>query len=202
MLLVHGWSGRGTQLVKIADEFKSDYTLISFDAPAHGKSPGNKTQMNDFIEAILFLEKKYGPFEIAIGHSLGGMALLNAVKRGLRLRKMVTIGSGDIITDIIDNFIRVVGLKEATAYKMQQYLEEKYQRKMNDFSSSIAAKDVSIPVLVIHDKNDFEVPYKAAENIHKSLNNAQLYLTDGLGHRKILGNGTVIDTIKTFIINP
>ncbi len=39
ILLVHGWSGRGTQLYKIADELlKSGFSTISFDAPAHGKS--------------------------------------------------------------------------------------------------------------------------------------------------------------------
>jgi alpha-beta hydrolase superfamily lysophospholipase len=49
ILLVHGWSGRGTQLFKIADELlKQGYSTISFDAPAHGKSPG-KTIMVDFI---------------------------------------------------------------------------------------------------------------------------------------------------------
>jgi hypothetical protein len=38
VLLVHGWSGRGTQLFKIADALlKEGYATISFDAPAHGK---------------------------------------------------------------------------------------------------------------------------------------------------------------------
>ena len=46
VLLVHGWSGRGTQLVKIADELlKMGYMTISFDAPAHGKSKGNSSIM-------------------------------------------------------------------------------------------------------------------------------------------------------------
>ena len=72
VLLVHGWSGRGTQLVKIADELiKKGFMIISFDAPAHGKSKGSSTIMIEFIASILELEKKYGPFEYAIGHSLG-----------------------------------------------------------------------------------------------------------------------------------
>jgi alpha-beta hydrolase superfamily lysophospholipase len=42
--------GRGTQLFKIADELlKQGYSTISFDAPAHGKSPGKTTIMVDFI---------------------------------------------------------------------------------------------------------------------------------------------------------
>ena len=59
ILLIHGWSGRGTQLVKIADELlKIGYSTISFDAPAHGKSPGKKTIMLDFIAAILEIDKQ------------------------------------------------------------------------------------------------------------------------------------------------
>jgi alpha-beta hydrolase superfamily lysophospholipase len=82
VLLVHGWSGRGTQLFKIADELlKQGYSTISFDAPAHGKSPGKTTIMVDFITTILEIEKQFGPFDAAIGHSLGGMSVLNNKKK-------------------------------------------------------------------------------------------------------------------------
>ena len=53
ILLVHGWSGRGTQLVKIADTLiENGYSIISFDAPAHGKSGTKTTLMLEFIESI------------------------------------------------------------------------------------------------------------------------------------------------------
>ena len=78
-----------TQLFKIADALlKEGYTTISFDAPAHGKSPGNSTIMIEFIASIFELERQFGPFEIAIGHSLGGMAVLNAAKSGLEVQDL------------------------------------------------------------------------------------------------------------------
>ncbi|MFT5252486.1 MAG: pimeloyl-ACP methyl ester carboxylesterase, partial [Flavobacteriales bacterium] len=87
VLLVHGWSGRGTQLFKIADELvRQGYATVSFDAPGHGKSPGNNSIIVDFIESILEINKQYGPFEAAIGHSLGGMSVLNAIKQGLKVK--------------------------------------------------------------------------------------------------------------------
>src|SRR5690606_25139762 len=53
VLLVHGWSGRGTQLVKIADALVANgYKVISFDAPAHGKSTGKTTLMPEFVMSI------------------------------------------------------------------------------------------------------------------------------------------------------
>jgi len=200
ILLVHGWSGRGTQLFKIADELvKNGYSTISFDAPAHGKSKGKRTIMSDFIYSILEIEKQYGPFEIAIGHSLGGMSVLNAIKDGLKVNKAVIIGSGDIVQDILDEFISKLGLKQEISNRLRDLFEKKYQTKMNDYSAYIAAQKVTIPVLVIHDEDDPEVSVKAGIHIHENLQFSSLFLTQGLGHRKILGEKNVIKKILDFI---
>ncbi|MFV8355224.1 alpha/beta fold hydrolase [Flavobacterium sp. XS1P32] len=202
ILLVHGWSGRGTQLFKIADELlKQRYSTISFDAPAHGKSPGKTTIMVDFIASILEIEKQFGPFDAAIGHSLGGMSILNAIKKGLKVNHAVVIGSGDIVEDIIDDFIAKLELKPTISTLLSLHFEKKYKEKMNDYSAFLAAKVTTIPVLVIHDNNDVEVPVKAGIHIHNYLKNGTLFLTDGLGHRKILGNQKVIEKTVQFIQN-
>lgn len=200
VLLVHGWSGRGTQLVKFADELlKHGYSVISFDAPAHGKSPGKITLMPEFIASILHLEKTFGPFEAAVGHSLGSMSLLNSVRRGLQIKRLVTVGSGDIVRDIIDDFVAKLELKPKIAGKLQSYFEKKYGETMESFSAYLSAKEIAIPVLVIHDNDDDEVPAKCAVHIHKHLQNGQLIITKGLGHRKILGDKSVIDSSLNFI---
>ena len=200
ILLVHGWSGRGTQLFKIADELlKSGYSTISFDAPAHGKSPGKNTLMPEFIETILELEQHLGPFEVAIGHSLGGMSLLNSLKKGLKINSLILIGSGDIVKDIIDDFVKKLNLKSNTSDLLQYHFEKKSCLNMNDFSAHKAAKDITIPVLVIHDENDNEVPVKCAIHINKHLKKSELLLTQNLGHRKILGDKKVIEKIIHFI---
>lgn len=200
ILLVHGWSGRGTQLVKIADELMNlGYSIISFDAPAHGKSKGNSTIMVEFIASILELEKQFGPFEFAIGHSLGGMSILNAIRENLKVKKAIIIGSGDIIQDIIDDFIKKLKLKPEIGIKLRDHFEKKYDKKMDYYSASNAAKEVSIPVLVIHDENDVDVNIKAAYHIKENLKNSELMITKNLGHRKILGNTEVIKRIVEYI---
>ena len=200
VLLVHGWSGRGTQLVKIADELlKMGYMTISFDAPAHGKSKGNYSIMTEFIASILELEKRYGSFEYAIGHSLGGMSVLNAIKQNLNVKKAVTIGAGDIIQDIIDDFIKKLELKPEYGVKLRDHFEKRFVGKMDDYSAYKAAKTIKIPVLIMHDKEDDDVSVKAAYHIHEHLQGSELVITEGLGHRKILGDEAVIEKIKEFI---
>lgn len=200
ILLVHGWSGRGTQLVKIADEFLAlGYSIISFDAPAHGKSKGKTTLMPEFIASILELEKQFGPFEAAVGHSLGGMSLFNATRKGLKINRLVTIGSGDIVKDIMDDFTAKLQLENKISNMMRIYFEDRFGETMDSFSAYLSAKEIDIPVLVIHDNNDDEVPVKCGIHIHKSLKDGQLMITNGLGHRKILGDKDVVEKIIDFI---
>ena len=72
---------------------------------------------------------------------------------------------------------------------------------MENYSSHSAAKTVEIPVLVIHDENDYEVPVETSINIHDNLKNGELLITQHLGHRKILGNPFVIEKTVGFIKN-
>ncbi|WP_417369402.1 alpha/beta hydrolase [Flavobacterium beibuense] len=202
VLLVHGWSGRGTQLQSIAEKLvKKGYSTVSFDAPGHGKAPGKTSDMTEFIAAILELEKQYGPFTYAVGHSLGGMSVLNAIKQGLKVDKAVIIGSGDIIEDIMNNFIKELGMNIGTGKLMMKLFEKKFGETINSYSAYIAAQAVTVPVLVIHDEDDTDVPVTAAHHIHKHLANSQLMITQGLGHRKILGDSTVIKTLTQFLLS-
>jgi pimeloyl-ACP methyl ester carboxylesterase len=201
VLLVHGWSGRGTQLVKIADAFlENGYSTISFDAPAHGKSGTKTTIMIEFIDSILELEKTYGPFEFAVGHSLGGMSILNAIKKGLQVKKAVVIASGNSVVNIVNTFVEKIGLPNKVAVIMQNSFEKKYQYEMESFSAYEAAKEVKIPVLVIHDNDDEDIPVSEAYHLAENLIDKEILITNKLGHRKILGDAAVIHKIIEFLM--
>ena len=200
VLLVHGWSGRGTQLFKIADELlQNGYSTLSFDAPAHGKSAGNTTLLPEFVATILEIQKQYGPIEFAIGHSLGSMSILRALTEGLIVKKAVIIGSGDVIQDIIDDFLRKLKLSKKVGLLMKKHFEKKSGTSMEQLSSYVSAKQITLPVLILHDKNDDDVPFSCSINIQKHLKGSELVLTTNLGHRKILGEKTVIDKIINYL---
>ena len=201
ILLVHGWSGRGTQLVKIADALiEKGYSTISFDAPAHGKSGTKTTLMLEFIESVLEIEKSYGPFEFAVGHSLGGMSILNAIKKGLQVEKAVVIGSGNSVINIVNTFVEKIGLPNKVAIIMRNSFEKKYQFDMESFSGYVAAKEVKVPVLVIHDNDDEDIPVSEAHHLAENLSHIEILITNNLGHRKILGDSTVINKIIEFLL--
>ena len=200
VLLVHGWNGRGTQLVSIAKAFKElNYTIISFDAPGHGKSPKTTANMKHFIEAVFELDKKYNGFDVMIGHSLGGMSVINSLGRGLQTDKAVIIGSGNTTKAITEDFLGTIGMKQKLTPTLINLFERKYKDKMTNYDVADQALKVNVRVLIIHDKNDKDVPFTAAEAISKNLENNELLITTGLGHRKILGDEKVIEKIVQFV---
>lgn len=200
ILLVHGWSGSGTQLSKIADHLlKKGFSTVSFDAPAHGEASGKRTTMPHFIEAIHQLEKSHGPFHAAIGHSLGGMSLLRATKNGLNIRRLVIIGTANSITKITKDFVKNLQLSQKIGRLIKQYFDAHYGEDLDNYSGSISAENVTIPTLVIHDKNDVDVHYSAAHEITEKLEKGYLLITEKLGHRKILGDENIIRAIGDFI---
>ena len=54
---------------------------------------------------------------------------------------------------------------------------------------------------MIHDKNDREVDVGEGININNSISNSNLLLTEGLGHRRILRDSSVIQSLEFFVLN-
>ena len=200
VLLAHGWSGRSTQLFMFANKLlENGYMIISFDGPSHGNSSGKKTNMIEFIETIKSINKEFGPFETAIGHSFGGMGLFNVLAEEEIFKCLVTIGAGDKVSDILSNFTKNLGLKDIISKKMETYFHKKWGIKVDNFASSKAAENIKVPTLIIHDTIDGDVNVSCALNIRQNLKNGELYITNGLGHSKILYNKKVALKVVNFI---
>lgn len=200
VLLVHGWSGRATQLFMTANKLlENGYMVIAFDGPAHGQSKGKTTNLLEFINTIEYVVSKYGPFEAAIGHSFGSIAILNTQAKHHFFKSIVTIGSGDYFSDISKNFVQNLGLSPKFGKKVEYYFKKKWNVNPNDFASSIAAKSIKAPCLVVHDSTDGDVDVSCSVAIRQSLKNGQLYITQNLGHTKILREPFVSNKIVEFI---
>lgn len=201
VLLVHGWAGRSTQLFMVADKLlERGFMVVSFDAPAHGKSTGKTSNMLEYIESIYQIEKEFGSFVGAIGHSMGGMVLFNSVSEKLSIKVLVSIGAADTISEIINRFVFNLGLKPIVAEKLKSKYDKKWNTDVDLHSSSVKVKEILIPTLIVHDTQDGDVAVNCAKNIHKNLKNGYLLITEGLGHTKILRNEEVMDKVVDFII--
>jgi len=202
VLLVHGWSGRGTQMSYMIESFiKQNYSIFSFDAPAHGESEGKRTHMYEFVESVGEMEKKFGNFDLIVGHSMGGVATLNAVKNGVKAPRITIIGTPNLIENIITDFCMNINFSDKMIPLIKKYIESRYNESMKSVSGEIVGNKIDIPILIIHDKNDIDVEYSEAETMNKKIYKSELFTTEKLGHRRVLADKSVVDKIISFSQN-
>lgn len=201
VLLVHGWSGRGTQFYQLADKIlEHKMMVISFDAPGHGLSKKNSCDFNDYIETIHYLNMKYGPFHAVIGHSFGGMAISYAVSiNKLVANKLILIGTENSTYDITKAFIQKMKLPLKITDFLRDYYKDLYHIDTKEHTVENAAKKIDNPTLVVHDSDDKFVPVSSAFVIRQSLKHGVLLITNGLGHHKIFKNSKIIQKMINFI---
>ena len=200
VLLLHGWSGRGTQLFAFANELrKSNAEIVTFDMPGHGQSKGNKTNIVELVACIKEVYAKYGPFDHAIAHSMGSMALLRALRDGIPMKSAAIIGSGDKIRNVFYRFSEQLQFSDKVTEHMIQTVEKQFGMNLESYSSSMSLEHLKMPLLIVHDKDDKETPYTYSKDIHRIANNSELLLTSGLGHHRILRDSKTIQHIVQFI---
>ena len=204
VLFIHGWSGRGTQCAFFIEPLlQAGFQIISFDGPAHGETPGKQTSVLQFADAILQIDKHYGPFDAAITHSFGGMLLAYAMTIGIKIKRTVCICPPDSFDTIFNGFQRTLNLPDSVmnVVNTKFYATHGYKLR-NDVSTVTTAKQLSNQALIIHDENDTDVGVSCGKKVADAWPNSKFIMTKGLGHRRIIRDANVIQTAIDFISSP
>lgn len=202
IVFIHGWSGRGSQGFKIAEKVhEQGYRFLAIDAPAHGSSPGKKGNLLYFVEALKTVGQKWDNIKLSIGHSLGGMAILNALHEGYLSDKIAVMGSPANVTNVIGDFCERVKAGPAVAQRIINYLEKSFNRRLAEVSTDYLAARHNPPGLIVHDEKDRDVPYINARQLNEAWPAAELHTTQSLGHRRILMDKRVLDKLMLLLQN-
>ncbi len=199
---IHGWSGRGTQCREFIKPItEAGFTLVAIDAEGHGASPGKNSDVTRFSGALKAISKHYqGHLAGAIGHSLGGAAILLAIKEGLEVPRAVVISTPSIATDILSEFLQRVGGSQETGEYVNQLIKKRHGHTLEEFSAYESAKGLpAVPVLLAYDKTDKDVPFYHAKPLLDTLKDVRLITTEGYSHTRILRSPVVIEETVTFL---
>ena len=202
VLLVHGWSGRGSQFADWVDQLvEAGFQVTLFDAPGHGDSGGQSSSLAQFVATIREIARHYGPFETLIGHSMGGAAGLAAVAGGLPLQQLVTLAApGDLAAVMRRTFQGLMGLAPELNPLIERRLEARFGIPMHSLDPKALAPEVELPWLLLHDLDDREIPWSEAEELSRATSAAQLLSTKGLGHYRILRDPGVRQHVRAFLL--
>lgn len=201
ILLIHGWNGRGPQLGAFAEPLRrAGFRVVAFDAPAHGRSPGRSTNIFEFAAAIQTIAQASAPLSAAIAHSFGVPACTRALVQGWELPRLVAIAAPANAEFLLARFARMLDIPESVMADMRRRVERRFGM---DIFARLATDEMlmgrDLSGLIIHDRDDHDVPSAHAEQLHRAWRGAQLLLTDNLGHRRILRDRAVIAATVRFL---
>jgi esterase/lipase len=201
VLAIHGWAGRGTQFRKFISPLQqAGFKLVAIDGPAHGKSTGSRTEIREFSKVISAVYEKENACAI-IAHSFGGVASLYAMSEGLNNTIQINIASPTIGEEIIQTYIKALRASQKIAGAFRQYITKKTGQPFEYFSALAIEKRIKhkVNILLVHDKEDNEVPVHHPLTLQKQNTAIQTHITTGLGHNRILKDEIVINKIVTYI---
>lgn len=201
VLLVHGWSGRGSQLGAFAEPLVgAGYRVVAVDLPAHGRSPGRRSNALVATEAVLRVGEEIGPLHGVIAHSFGALCTTLALRDGLDAGRVAYVAPAARAIQAVRGFSRQFGLSWSAEWGLRGEMERRFGPEIwPRFSAWVCAPRLDVPALIVHDLDDSEVPYREGQLLAHAWPGARLVTTAGLGHRRILRDARVIEeTVELF----
>jgi len=204
ILFVHGWNGRGVQFASFFESLiNAGYSVITYDAPAHGASEGETTNYFEFTDTVRSFLDPSGGFSIQgiVAHSLGASAVINALSKENVSLDVVLIAPALKLKELMYNMFNQHGIPKTVYQRFIAALEERYGYNMHQDNPYTLAKEISSKILIVHDKDDPTTPFVDSKSLSEKLGHVDLYTTEGLGHKRILKDKTVVDVVHQYIFN-
>jgi pimeloyl-ACP methyl ester carboxylesterase len=201
VVLVHGWAGRAADWRHLAgDLVVSGYRVVVPDLPAHGATRGARTDLFELAGALAEVLVQERPVAV-VAHSLGFpttmLALQDAVEVPLAV---VAVAPGRLLDRAVEAFATRARLVAPLADELRRGIETCFgadvwsQLNVDRDLPSLRARG-----LVVHDVEDDEVPIDDARAIVSGWPDAELVVTDGLGHRRIVRDASVRSSIVEWL---
>lgn len=193
VLLVHGWGGSAAQMSALALRLAAQgYRAIAYDAPAHGSSPATHTDFPALAEAVQRVAETAGGVRAVLAHSAGCVALLRAIRAGLAVERIVMVSAFAQLALPLASLGVALGLRP----RLQAHHIESLRRRfgadfLEAYSPEELVRDLQTPGLIVHDTGDREFGAANALRIASQWPGADLFLTDGLGHYRVLKDEAV-----------
>jgi pimeloyl-ACP methyl ester carboxylesterase len=205
IVLVHGWRSRASRFSTIIRALEDpNVTIVSFDAPGNGDSPGRFVTILDYVACIEALVQRHGPVDTIIGHSFGVLAAFLAARESVHVNHIVGISGMYSLEQLVTKFSEEAGLTGRAMLGLRRRVERRtFSSVENVWTRFVAETDptaTDLPILLIHDTEDTMVHPTEMHLISEAHTGpVQCLVTSGLGHTRILRDPIVAGAISDFV---
>jgi pimeloyl-ACP methyl ester carboxylesterase len=203
VLLTHGWSGHSGQMAAfVAPLVRAGFHVLAFDHPGHGQSGGTRANYLTVTQALLTVAHRVAPVHAVVAHSFGCLATIRALTLGLAADRVVLVAPAADSPMYARAFGQAIGLPPARIDGMIERIRVAVGGTLDALDPRHLAQGLEVPALVVHDRQDADVPFAHGEAIAAAWPGARLEAVSGLGHHRLLRDPGVVETAVRFLRAP
>jgi len=174
------------------------YAVVAF--AREGRTAATQTStLLETASDMLEVGHRCGEAAAVIGHSLGAMSVVLALHQGLRAKRAILVSAQADPRAALQRFVDRSGMGPCVGARILALLESRIGQGLDALQAHRIAPAIGIPVLVVHDLLDNEVPWDEGERLARHLTAARLLTTLDLGHYGVLTDATVLYDCLRFL---
>ncbi len=178
LVILHGYPAEKGDMLFIASTLQPDFNIFLIDFRYFGKSGGSFTTLGtkerfDLEAAIDFLESRGFKRVGVLGFSLGGATAILQAEQDSRIAAVASYASfADLTLLGKDAYAHIPIIREALIPLMKFWMQVLWGVD-TAHSPREAAENLATPILVVHTKQDEQIPFHHAELLREALENNQ-----------------------------
>ncbi len=201
VLLIHGWGGQAGQLTPFVEPLlAAGLRPIAIDVPGHGSADRGESSIFHFASAIDAVGDLFGPSAGVVAHSFGAAASTLALSRGARTARVVFIAPPASFDTFVGRMRHALGFSSGVERRFRELAEERLSIRFELFEPLYFAPRIDVPLLILHDPADDEVPFEGGEELARHWRGARLEALSGLGHYRPLRDPKTIARTVRFLV--
>lgn len=199
ILLTHGWGSKAidfSEIITALDQI-GNFEIIAFDAPGNGSSEGDLSNLLLYIQAVKAVVLYYHKPDVIIGHSLGAMANVIAL-REMGIKPSILISLTPLL-QLKENFeysMNAIGISALNQTGFLNSFHDKFGVPASSFTfNNWYNFDDTLNHWLAFDVNDQISPYSYIENFLETHSTIKKSNYADVGHDKVIKSSVVISDL-------
>ena len=190
IILLHGYPADKGDILPAVAFLNKTYNLFLFDFRYLGQSDGSYSALGaketgDLLAAIQFLKLR-GITEVGVwGFSFGGAVALMTAPQAPEIKAIASESSYARLDLLTPQLYRIPLLRHPLGFLTNLWARIILKINTADISPADTARNLTIPILIIHSKNDTVIPFEHAELLKEALKKnpkAEFWFEENLVH--------------------
>lgn len=190
MLALHGWGTDSTTMLNVVNVARAGgQSVVCFDAPGHGTSPGSMATVTEYAHATREVLQRFAGIHTVVAHSLASIVAASAINeaKAQKVRNVLLLAPACSLGGVLDRWCIQRGLAPALAAGIRRELDRRHGVPVSHWDITCLGLPGSIDVRILHDPADDSVPISDSHQIAAEVS-AELVEAAGTGHHGILAS--------------